>query len=116
MKYPIAFPALALAVAALAVSVSAVPMQSVVPPIFIKAVRAFDRSKFSGERVVEFQQGPNRRSHVEYVLHQGLNSRVWFPPGSQFGRQVIIETANERLHYFPGRNEVEVLPPNREEA
>lgn len=87
-----------------------------VPPIFVKAVRAADNLTFSGERTVEFMQGANRKVHSEYVLHQGLNSRVWFPPGSPFGRQVIVEKATERLHYFPGRNEIEVQPPQREEA
>jgi len=116
MTHSSALRAMAFAFIAVAASAQTAPRQGLVPPIFVKAVRAFDRLKFSGERIVEFQQGPNRRSHTEYVLHQGVNSRVWFPPGSQFGRQVIIETANERLHYFPGRNEIEVLPPAREEA
>jgi hypothetical protein len=86
------------------------------PPILAKAITAADRLRFAGERVVEFQQGPNRKVHVEYVLHDGLNTRVWFPRDSVFRGQVIVETAQERLHYFPGRNEIEVLAPKREEA
>ncbi|HEY3782463.1 MAG TPA: hypothetical protein VGL56_15380 [Fimbriimonadaceae bacterium] len=86
------------------------------PAIFVKAVSAADRGKFAGMRIVEVQQGPIRKSHVEYVLRQGSNSRVWFPSDSQFHGQVIVETSKERLHYYPNRHTIEVLPPKKEEA
>ena len=87
-----------------------------VPAIFYRVAVAMDHLKFAGTRTVEVMHGPDRISHVEYVVHQGLDSRVWFPSGSQFEGQVIVETAKERLHYYPKRNIIEQLPPKREDA
>lgn len=89
---------------------------SPVPPVFVKAVNAMDHLRYGGERIVEGRQGALRKTHNEYVLQDGVNSRVWYPAGSQFSGQVIVETATERLHYYPGRNQIEVLPARKEQA
>src|SRR5207253_2737633 len=39
-----------------------------------------------------------------------------FPGESPLHGQVIVETATERRHYIPERNELQILPPRREEA
>ena len=87
-----------------------------VPAVFLKAVRNANTLRYSGERVVEFQRGPNRKVHIEYVMRDGQNSRVTFPDDSDFAGQIIVENSQERLHYFPKRNEIEVLPTKREDA
>lgn len=86
------------------------------PSIFVKALAAAGRSTYAGTRSVEIQQGAVRKVHTEYVVHQGQNSRVWFPTDSPFYGQVIVETASERLHYYPKRNVVEVLPAKKDIA
>lgn len=86
------------------------------PPVLRQALRKASVAKFSGTRVVEVMDGPNRERYTEYVLRDGTNTRTWFPSGSPYAGQVIVETPNERRHYYPGRNEIHVGPARREEA
>lgn len=86
------------------------------PPVLRQALRKASMAKFSGTRIVEVMDGPNRERYTEYVLRDGTNTRTWFPSGSPYAGQVIVETPNERRHYYPGRNEIHVGPARREEA
>lgn len=87
-----------------------------VPPVFLLALKAQANLNYSGERVVEFRRGADLVRHTEYVLKIGNKTRVWFPSESQFAGQVIVDNGRERQHYYPSRNEIEVLPAPKEEA
>lgn len=91
-----------------------VPAQ--VPPALKQALAAIGRLKFSGARLIEAKSGANRQSHIEYVLTDGPNSRVEFPMESPLHGQIIVENGVDRKQYFPGRNEIEVGPAQRDEA
>jgi outer membrane lipoprotein-sorting protein len=86
------------------------------PPILKKAMAAFPRLRYTGVRIVEFKEGPERKRHTENVIRDGANSRVEFPSTSLYAGQIIIETDSKRLHYFPELKEVHVLPARRDEA
>lgn len=86
------------------------------PPVLRQALRKGSIAKFSGTRIVEVMEGANRERYTEYVLRDGSKSRTWFPSGSPYAGQVIVEAADERRHYYPGRNEIHVGPARREEA
>lgn len=86
------------------------------PPILRQAIRKMSSVRFSGTRTVEVLEGANRERHIEYILRDGSRTRTWFPSGSPYAGQVIVETLQERRHYYPGRNEILVTPPRREEA
>lgn len=90
-------------------------MEQVPAPLRL-AVRSLPKLKFSGTRNVEVLEGPERVRYQEYVLRDGQRTRIWFPPSSPYAGQVIVETARMRKHFFPGRNEIEIGPPRREEA
>lgn len=83
---------------------------------FVRAATAEDHLRFGGVRNVEILQGAIRRTHTEYILRNGPNTRVWFPADSPLSGQVIVETPSQRLHYYPRRHVIEKLPPKREEA
>lgn len=87
-----------------------------VPPALRLAIRSLPNLKFSGTRNVEVLDGAERVRYQEYVLRDGPRTRIWFPNASPFAGQIIVENARARKHFFPGRNEIEVGPPKREEA
>lgn len=87
-----------------------------VPPVLRMAIRSLATLRYSGTRTVELLEGPDRQQHVEYVLRDGDRLKIWFPNSSPYAGQVIVENQRQRRHYFPGRNEVMVGPPKREEA
>lgn len=86
------------------------------PPALKLALGAVERIRYSGTRVIETKNGLNRLKHVEYVITDGPNSRIEFPADSPLHGQVIVETPNERRHYLPARNELQILPPQRDQA
>jgi len=86
------------------------------PPALKRALNAVGTVRYSGTRIIENRNGLNRQQHSEYVLSDGTWSRIEFPQDSPLHGQVILETPTERLHYFPGRNEIEKEPPVRDEA
>lgn len=86
------------------------------PAILKKAIAAFPKLRYSGVRLVEFKEGPERKRHTENVIRDGKRSRVEFPGTSPFHGQIIIEDGNRRLHYFPQAKEIHVFPSRKEEA
>lgn len=86
------------------------------PPILRQALRKMASVRYSGTRNVAAFEGASREQHIEYVLRDGAKSRTWFPAGSPYAGQVIVETAQERRHYYPGKDEIHVRPAQREEA
>jgi negative regulator of sigma E activity len=66
--------------------------------------------------VIEFRRQGQPVRYSEIVTRDGPNTRIEFPDGSLYEGQIIVETAKERRHYFPDKNEIRVLPPRREEA
>ena len=86
------------------------------PPVLRQALRKVSNARYSGTRIVEVMEGANRERYTEYVLRDGTRSRTWFPSASPYAGQVIVESPKERRHYYPGRNEIYVGPPRREEA
>lgn len=86
------------------------------PPILQKAFNAVHKIRYTGTRVVEFKKGPDRKKHTEFVIVDGARSRVEFPGGSPFAGQIIVESGKQRMHYFPDKNEVHMLPARREDA
>lgn len=86
------------------------------PPLVRKSVMASRTAKYSGVRTVEFKHGPDRVQHVEYVLKNGVKSRIEFPDDSQYKGQIIVDDGHERLHYFPDRNEIDEEPAHVRES
>lgn len=86
------------------------------PEILRKMLQAFRDLRYSGTRLVEFRTGAERDSHLEFVLKSGPFTRIEFPRTEPQAGQIIIETLQDRFHYFPDSNEIHVLPPRREEA
>ncbi len=85
-------------------------------PLMRKMFEAAGTATYSGRRVIEFKRGVERMRHEELVLKSGPRMRIEFPRGSAFEGQVIVETGAERRHYYPGRNEIHVLPARKDEA
>lgn len=86
------------------------------PAVVQLALRNFSKLRYSGTRIVEFRQGPERKRHTEWVLRDGSRARTEFPEGSAFAGQIIVENRGERRHFFPDRNEIHVMPARRDEA
>ena len=80
------------------------------PPLVRKSVLSNRTAKYSGVRTVEFKHGPDRVSHVEYVLKNGIKTRIEFPDDSRYKGQIIVDDGHQRLHYFPDRNEIDAEP------
>jgi len=87
-----------------------------IPAVLQGVFKAAKELAYSGTRVVEYMRGSEKSKHTEYVLTDGRKSRVWFPSDSPFAGQVIVEDRARRLHYFPGKNEIYVLPARRDMA
>lgn len=86
------------------------------PQALKRALKVYGKLRYSGTRIVEFKNGPDRERHTEFVISDGPRSRVEFPPGSPYAGQVIVETPKERRLFNPAANELRVLPPRREEV
>src|SRR5438094_251063 len=86
------------------------------PPLVRKSFMANRTSKYSGERTVEFKHGPDRASHVEYVLKDGIRTRIEFPDDSEYKGQIIVDDGQQRLHYYPDRNEIDAEPAHRRDS
>jgi outer membrane lipoprotein-sorting protein len=87
------------------------------PAIVQKAADSFDKLRYTATRVVEFRQPDGKRvRHTEVIIRDGARSRVEFPEGSPFAGQIIVEDGKRRLHYFPDKKEVHILPARKEEA
>lgn len=85
------------------------------PAALIQLIDKASTRRFSGIRTVEYRAGNKLERHEEIVLRSGGRARVEFPTNSPYSGQIIVEDEKERLHYFPDRNEIRVLPPRREE-
>lgn len=86
------------------------------PAILKKAFSASYRLRYSGERVVTFRRGPERKTQVEYVIKNGSRIRIEFPDDSAQAGQIIVENRGERHHYFPALKEIHVGPAFFENA
>jgi outer membrane lipoprotein-sorting protein len=86
------------------------------PPVLVRAFMAARKLRYSGERVVSFRRGPDRKKHVEYILKDGPRIRIWFPSDSPMAGQVIVENGRDRQHFLPASNEVHVGPALHEDA
>ncbi len=86
------------------------------PPLVRKSVLANRTAKYSGVRTVQFKHGPDRVSHIEYVLKNGIKTRIEFPDDSKYKGQIIVDDGHQRLHYFPDRNEIDQEPAHVHET
>ena len=100
----------ALAITAMSVAQDHDRDLSDLPPLVRKSVLSNRTSKYSGVRTVEFKRGPDRVSHIEYVLKNGIKTRIEFPDDSQYKGQIIVDDGHQRLHFFPDRNEIDAEP------
>ena len=107
----------AVSITALAIACANVVAQNTadVPPILKQVVGASKKLRYSGIRKVHMRFGPDIHQHTEYILKDGMRTRIWFPDEGAFRGQIIVENSNERRHYFPDRNQIDILPPRREE-
>lgn len=85
-------------------------------PILRKMIESQNRLRYSGTRVVEIRIGPDRERNTEIILRDGALQRTEFTPDSPNAGQIIVENARMRRHFFPATNEVQVLPPRRDEV
>lgn len=106
---------LAMALGFAALATLAMPQSDDRPAILDKVVAASQKLRYHGVRKVQMRFGPDTIQYTEYILRDGPKTRIWFPEGGSFRGQIIVETGNERRHYFPDRNQIEVMPPRREE-
>ncbi|MBC8064128.1 MAG: hypothetical protein H7Y17_04815 [Chlorobia bacterium] len=86
-----------------------------IPPLLEQAMKASKKLKYSGVRRVQMRFGPDLVQHTEYILKDGMRTRIWFPDEGSYRGQIIVEDESERRHYFPDRNQIDILPPRREE-
>jgi outer membrane lipoprotein-sorting protein len=86
------------------------------PPLVRKSFLANKTAKYSGERMVQFKHGPDRVSHVEYILKDGIRTRIEFPDDSEYKGQIIVDDGHQRLHYYPDRNEIDAEPAHLRES
>jgi outer membrane lipoprotein-sorting protein len=86
------------------------------PPALKTALKAVGQIRYSGTRVIEAKNGPNRERHTEFVITAGVHSRIEFPADSPMHGQVIVESPQGRRHYNPANNELQVLPAQRDQA
>lgn len=85
-------------------------------PILRRMLTSSRTARYVGQRVVEFKNGLERARHVELVLRDGPRTRTEFPDESPFKGQVIVENGRQRLHYFPDKNEIRILPQRGDET
>jgi negative regulator of sigma E activity len=90
--------------------------QQEVPSVLRRAVENAPNQRYVGTRVMEFRRDGQLQRHTEIITRSGPRTRIEFPEGSSFSGQIIVETEDERRHFFPDRNEIRVLQPRREEA
>jgi outer membrane lipoprotein-sorting protein len=86
-----------------------------IPPIVEQAAKASKNLRYRGERRIQLRFGPDLVQHTEYILKDKMRTRIWFPDEGSYRGQIIVENESERRHYFPDRNQIDVLPPRREE-
>ena len=80
------------------------------PPELKEALEKSKTLKFSGIRTVMVIRAGQVESHNEYVTKDGANLRIEFAKGSAYAGQIIVETSDERKHFFPDRNEIREYP------
>jgi outer membrane lipoprotein-sorting protein len=85
------------------------------PNLLKQAIEAAKKLKYSGVRRVQLRFGPDVVQHTEYILKDGMRTRIWFPDEGSFRGQIIVENEGERRHYFPDKSQIEIMPPRREE-
>lgn len=102
-------------IASLAMVPAAHGQDDKVPQILEKAMNASKKLRYSGTRRVQMKFGPDTVQHTEHVMKDGMKTRIWFPDEGSFRGQIIVENEQERRHFFPDRNQIEVMPPRREE-
>ncbi len=81
-----------------------------------KTLDAAAHLRYTGIRTVTLRAGVDRQVHTELIEKQGDKTRVEFPKDSPYHGQVIVESDQERRHFFPAKNEIRVLPPRREKG
>lgn len=74
--------------------------------ILDKVLRAQPKLRFSGTRSVDMMVNGEKVSIVEYVLRDGLVSRIEYPSNSFRKGFIVVESADVRLEYDPSRNEI----------
>jgi hypothetical protein len=82
----------------------------IIPPDLKEALERSKSLRFSGTRTVMVIRAGQVQSHNEYVTKDGENLRIEFAKGSPYAGQIIVETSEERKHYFPDRNEIREYP------
>lgn len=102
-------------IAVFAVTLGTGSAQSDLPQILELSRKSAGKLRYSGIRKVQMKLGPDTVQHTEYILRDGMRTRIWFPDEGSFRGQIIVETEKERRHFFPDRNQIEVMPPRRPE-
>lgn len=92
------------------------PQIGQMPDLLRKAMAGAAKQRFSGTRRLTLKLGGDRKVHTEFIVKDGLRSRVEYPTDSPFAGQVIVDDGTERRHYFPGQNQIRVEPTRRERA
>lgn len=80
------------------------------PAVLKLSMQSSGKLTYSAERVVEFKRGVERERHMELILRSGNKLRLEFPTGSKLSGQIVVEDGKQRLHYFPDKDEIHVMP------
>jgi len=84
-------------------------------PILRRMVESSGRLKYTGARTVEFRLNGERSRNVEFITVDGKNLRVEFAEGSPSFGKIIVENPRGRFQFDPSKNEIEQVPPQRDE-
>lgn len=86
------------------------------PEVVRRCFKNYGKWRYTGTRTVELRSEGNRITNREFITVDGLFSRTEFSDDSPAKGQIIVENARERLHYFPGTNEIQITPRLRDET
>ncbi|MHB8635808.1 MAG: LolA family protein [Fimbriimonadaceae bacterium] len=86
------------------------------PDILRRVVEAAPTLRLSGHRVVDQKVRGLLVRHQENVLRVGPRTRIWFPPGSRFAGQIIVDNGTFRWRFNPRNQQVHQEPSQRDDV
>lgn len=72
--------------------------------------------KYGGVRWVEYRVDGERRRSTEVIIADGPQLRIETQSGSPDAGQIVVENQSERQQFFPGTNEIHILPSSRSDV
>lgn len=92
------------------------PSRPQMPEILRRVVAAAASLRIMGQRVVDQRVQGQLVRHEENVLRVGNRTRIWFPAGSRFSGQIIVDNGNSRWRYNPRNQELHQEPSQQDDT